>query len=117
MTNVVIVSAGRTAVGSFNGSFANTPAHELGAAVIWGPLAGPLVKDQPDLQFTPLLRETAGPRMFFRITMGVRPDEQEWKRQLNSLIRRNQGEIDAILRDAGVPLIDDYGKALKGAGG
>ncbi len=34
MTNVVIVSAGRTAVGSFNGSFANTPAHDLGAAVI-----------------------------------------------------------------------------------
>lgn len=34
MTNVVIVSAARTAVGSFNGAFANTPAHELGAAVI-----------------------------------------------------------------------------------
>lgn len=34
MTNVVIVSAGRTAVGSFNGSFAATPAHELGSAVI-----------------------------------------------------------------------------------
>ena len=34
MTNVVIVSAARTAVGSFNGSFANTPAHELGAKVI-----------------------------------------------------------------------------------
>ena len=34
MTNVVIVSAARTAVGSFNGSFAATPAHELGAAVI-----------------------------------------------------------------------------------
>ena len=34
MTNVVIVSAARTAVGSFNGAFANTPAHDLGAAVI-----------------------------------------------------------------------------------
>ncbi|MCB1351484.1 MAG: acetyl-CoA C-acetyltransferase [Rhodobacteraceae bacterium] len=34
MTNVVIASAARTAVGSFNGSFANTPAHELGASVI-----------------------------------------------------------------------------------
>ncbi len=34
MTNVVIVSAARTAVGSFNGAFAGTPAHELGAAVI-----------------------------------------------------------------------------------
>ncbi|MCX7644924.1 MAG: acetyl-CoA C-acetyltransferase [Rhodobacteraceae bacterium] len=34
MTNVVIASAARTAVGSFNGSFATTPAHELGAAVL-----------------------------------------------------------------------------------
>ena len=34
MTNVVIVSAARTAVGSFNGSFASTPAHDLGSAVI-----------------------------------------------------------------------------------
>ncbi|WP_306028730.1 acetyl-CoA C-acetyltransferase [Stappia sp. MMSF_3263] len=33
-TDVVIVSATRSAVGSFNGAFANTPAHELGAAVI-----------------------------------------------------------------------------------
>ena len=34
MTNVVIVSAARTAVGSFNGAFASTPAHDLGAAVL-----------------------------------------------------------------------------------
>ncbi len=34
MTDVVIASAARTAVGSFNGSFANTPAHDLGAAVL-----------------------------------------------------------------------------------
>jgi acetyl-CoA C-acetyltransferase len=33
-TDIVIVAAGRTAVGSFNGAFANTPAHDLGAAVI-----------------------------------------------------------------------------------
>ncbi len=32
--SIVIASAARTAVGSFNGSFANTPAHELGIAVI-----------------------------------------------------------------------------------
>ena len=32
--SIVIASAARTAVGSFNGSFANTPAHELGAAAI-----------------------------------------------------------------------------------
>lgn len=39
MTNVVIVAAGRTAVGSFNGAFANTPAHDLGAAMIAGVIA------------------------------------------------------------------------------
>lgn len=32
--SIVIASAARTAVGSFNGSFANTPAHELGATAI-----------------------------------------------------------------------------------
>ncbi len=36
--SIVIASAARTAVGSFNGSFANTPAHELGAAAIKGAL-------------------------------------------------------------------------------
>ena len=37
--DIVIVSAVRTAVGSFNGAFANTPAHELGAAAITAALA------------------------------------------------------------------------------
>ena len=32
--NIVIVGAARTAVGSFNGAFGNTPAHELGAVAI-----------------------------------------------------------------------------------
>ena len=40
MTNspIVIASAARTAVGSFNGAFANVPAHELGATAISGAL-------------------------------------------------------------------------------
>jgi acetyl-CoA C-acetyltransferase len=33
-SDVVIVGAGRTAVGAFNGAFASTPAHDLGAAVV-----------------------------------------------------------------------------------
>ncbi len=34
--DIVVVAAGRTAVGSFNGAFGSTPAHDLGAAVIKG---------------------------------------------------------------------------------
>ena len=34
MTNIVIVSAARTAVGSFGGIFSSTPAHDLGSSVL-----------------------------------------------------------------------------------
>ena len=46
MTNIVIASAARTAVGSFNGSFANTPAHDLGAAEKGAPRVGEVIRDQ-----------------------------------------------------------------------
>ena len=41
---IVIASAKRTAVGSFNGAFANTPAHDLGAAAITAALASAKVE-------------------------------------------------------------------------
>jgi acetyl-CoA C-acetyltransferase len=39
MTEIVIASATSTAVGSFNGAFANTPAHDLGATAVREALA------------------------------------------------------------------------------
>ncbi len=45
-TDIVIVSAARTAVGAFNGAFANTPAHELGAEAVKAALAR--AKVEPD---------------------------------------------------------------------
>jgi quinoprotein dehydrogenase-associated probable ABC transporter substrate-binding protein len=86
---------------------------EIDAAILWGPIGGPLTKGNPALTVTPLLKETDSPKLFYRITMGVRPSDQDWKRELNSLIRRNQAEIDAILTKAGVPLVNDQGTALK----
>jgi quinoprotein dehydrogenase-associated probable ABC transporter substrate-binding protein len=92
---------------------ADLAAGTIDAAILWGPIGGPLAKGNDALTVTPLLREAESPKMFYRITMGVRPGEQDWKRDLNSLIRRNQDEIDSILAKAGVPLVDDYGTALK----
>lgn len=84
-----------------------------GAAILWGPIAGPLVQElYPGLTVIPLLEETLPPRLFFRITMGVRLGEKVWQRNLNSLIRRNQAEINALLAGAGVPLINDMGTAV-----
>ncbi|MEX0317187.1 MAG: substrate-binding domain-containing protein [Ruegeria sp.] len=83
---------------------------EIDAAILWGPLGGPLVKEgYPGLKVIPLIREERPPRLFFRITMGVRHGEKVWQRKLNSLIRRNQDEINALLAEAGVPLVSDLG--------
>lgn len=87
----------------------------IDAAILWGPIGGPLAKGNPALSVTPLLQETASPKLFYRITMGVRPSDQDWKRELNSLIRRNEAEIVAILTKAGVPLVNDQGTALQEA--
>ncbi|SFD62841.1 substrate-binding domain-containing protein [Roseivivax sediminis] len=92
---------------------ADLDAGELDAAVLWGPIGGPLVKDEhPDMKVVPLIAEDGPPRLFFRITMGVRRGEEVWKRELNSLIRRHQDEINAILSEAGVPLVNDMGTEI-----
>jgi quinoprotein dehydrogenase-associated probable ABC transporter substrate-binding protein len=97
---------------------ADLEAGTIDGALMWGPVAGPLVKaGHPNLTAEPLLKEPGQPKMFYRITMAVRPGEKAWARKLNSIIRRNQGEIDAILRDAGVPLLDDMGTGPKPANG
>jgi hypothetical protein len=50
--------------------------------------------------------------MDFRIAMGVRQSDQDWKRRLNRLIAENQPEIDRILEAFGVPLLDEQGKLI-----
>uniref|UniRef100_Q07TC5 Extracellular solute-binding protein, family 3 n=1 Tax=Rhodopseudomonas palustris (strain BisA53) TaxID=316055 RepID=Q07TC5_RHOP5 len=85
----------------------------IDGGVLWGPMAGYYAKQSdPPLQVTPLLKERGGPQMSFRIGMGVRPADQNWKRQLNRLIQENQGEINRILLDYGVPLLDDNDRLI-----
>lgn len=89
---------------------------KLDAGVLWGPIGGYYAKQSSvPLTVVPLVREGNGPRMSYRITMGVRRGEREWKRKLNRLIRRNQAEIDRILLGFGVPLLSEDGKLLTSA--
>ncbi|MBI5261379.1 MAG: quinoprotein dehydrogenase-associated putative ABC transporter substrate-binding protein [Bradyrhizobium sp.] len=85
----------------------------IDAAVLWGPMAGFYAKNasQP-LQVTPLVKETKGPHLVYRIGMGVRPADQNWKRQLNQLIQENQPAINKILLDFGVPLLDENDRPI-----
>ena len=86
---------------------------EIDAAVPWGPMAGYYAKQaKPPLHVTPLVKETSGPRMVYRIGMGVRPADQNWKRLLNRLIQENQPAINKILLDFGVPLLDENDRPI-----
>jgi len=80
----------------------------IDAAILWGPMAGYYAqKANAGLVVVPLVKEKAGSRMAFRITMGVRPSDQEWKRTLNKFIRENQDAINKLLLSYGVPLLDE----------
>jgi quinoprotein dehydrogenase-associated probable ABC transporter substrate-binding protein len=88
-------------------------AGEIDAGVLWGPIAGYYAKQiSPPLQVTPLINETSGPRLVYRIGMGVRPADQNWKRLLNRLIQENQPAINKILLDFGVPLLDENDRPI-----
>jgi quinoprotein dehydrogenase-associated probable ABC transporter substrate-binding protein len=86
---------------------------EIDAGILWGPMAGFYArKANPPLHVTPLVKETTGPRLVYRIGMGVRPADQNWKRQLNRMIQENQPAINKILLDYGVPLLDENDKPI-----
>ena len=87
---------------------------EVPMGILWGPIAGPLIKQMaPDLAVRPLNKETKGPRMSYRITMGLRPNEPEWKHQLNEFIKNHQDEINKVLLDAGVPIVNEKDQLIK----
>jgi quinoprotein dehydrogenase-associated probable ABC transporter substrate-binding protein len=84
---------------------------QIDAGVLWGPIAGYYAQHvTPHLVVAPLLKEPE--RMDFRIAMGVRRSDQDWKRRLNRLIAENQAEIDRILTEYGVPLLDEQGRLI-----
>ena len=86
---------------------------EIDAGILWGPMAGFYAKkSNPPLHVTPLVKETTGPKLVYRIGMGVRPADQNWKRQLNRLIQENQPAINKILLDYGVPLLDENNQPI-----
>jgi quinoprotein dehydrogenase-associated probable ABC transporter substrate-binding protein len=87
----------------------------IDAAILWGPIAGYLANHSKiRMKVTPLVKETSGPRMVYRIGMGVRHSDQDWKRLLNKLIAENQAEIIRILASYGVPLLDENNALLAG---
>lgn len=87
---------------------------EIDVALMWGPIAGFYAKHHDSAYaIVPIPAETGAPRLQFSISMGVRANEPNWKHRLNELIKAKQAAINAILRDYGVPLLDDNGALIR----
>jgi mxaJ protein len=88
-------------------------AGKVDVAFVWGPIAGYFAKNAtagmavvpfspaPDIQFD------------FRIAMGVRFGEREWKDRIEQLLEANRPRIQAILAAYGVPQLDDAGRLMQ----
>jgi len=97
-----------------------SPTHEMVQDVVdgaidvgflWGPIAAYYRKrDSLPLALVPLKDEPGAARMEYHIAMGVRGNEPEWRRRINAAIVKRQDEITAILRDYGVPLLNEQGE-------
>jgi quinoprotein dehydrogenase-associated probable ABC transporter substrate-binding protein len=85
----------------------------IDVAILWGPIAGYFAKNsKAGLKVLPLVKEKGGPRLIYRVGMGVRHSDQDWKRLLNKVIDENETEIRRILLSYGVPLLDENNAAV-----
>ena len=80
------------------------------AAVVWGPLIGDSVrKSNGAFVMTPLLKDVDRPGYSYRIALGVRHDENDWKHKLEAVLRARKADINRVLADYDVPLLDNLG--------
>jgi hypothetical protein len=52
------------------------------------------------------MKSEPGVKFDYQMSMGVRYGEREWKQQIEGLIESKRAEIQAILKEYGVPLVD-----------
>ncbi len=93
-------------------AIADLAAGRIDMALLWGPIAGYwAARSEVPLEWVPLRPDgRAGPPMEYRISMGVRYGETEWRDTLNRLIRKLRPEIRRILEAYRVPLLDRRGR-------
>ncbi|MGE3771818.1 MAG: quinoprotein dehydrogenase-associated putative ABC transporter substrate-binding protein [Gammaproteobacteria bacterium] len=78
---------------------------EVNVSFLWGPLAGHLAKQHPDVKMIPLTADE-GIKFDFQIAMAVRHGDERRLELLDGLIEKNQGKIDELLAGYGVPLLE-----------
>lgn len=91
---------------------------KIDVALVWGPIGGYFARQAKDanLRVVPLA-SAPGVQADYAMAMGVRFGEKAWKAQIEGLIDRKHAEIEAILRDYGVPLLPEPPAPAAGTAG
>lgn len=86
---------------------------KVDVAFVWGPIAGYFAKNaSPAAMAVVPFAPTPEIRFDYRIAMGVRFGEREWKASIEQLIEANRSRIQAILSAYGVPQLDEAGRIM-----
>jgi quinoprotein dehydrogenase-associated probable ABC transporter substrate-binding protein len=86
----------------------------LDAAITWGPIAG-YFSQQSDRELVMIpLKSEPGTRFDFKIAMGVRYGEPDWKDQMDRLLIEKKAEIHEILLEYNVPLVGSVKIGVEG---
>jgi len=86
---------------------------KIDVAIVWGPIAGYYAKRVRNVELIVVpLQSEPGVKFDYAIAMGVRYGEREWKETIEKLIVENQPAITGILREYGVPLVNERGEPM-----
>jgi mxaJ protein len=86
---------------------------EIDVAIAWGPLAGYVARHAPvPLRLQPVSPQVDLPFLpfVFDIAVGLRRGEDDFRRELDDVLARRRADIDALLRQYGVPRLDRDGE-------
>jgi mxaJ protein len=81
---------------------------DIDVAIVWGPFGGYFAKrQQGDLNVVPVSPavEPSGMPFVYDISMGVRPDDRDFRAELDEVLDRRQQDIQKILDDYGIPVV------------
>jgi len=107
------INAGESASKAAEAVIEEIATGKLDAGILWGPVGGYYAqRSAVPLTVVPLVKETAGPGLVYGITLGLRPNDPQWKHQVNKVIAENERAIDDILQGYNVPVLDAEGHSI-----
>ena len=85
----------------------------IDVAIMWGPIAAYYANlSKQSIEVIPLIEETKILKLDYGITMAVRFNDQEFKHNINQVLKSKKAEIVAVLKEYNVPLLDNAGQLI-----